>query len=217
MNRPSVLRLNPSDSLVVATRDIAAGEDIGYGVKASEAIPRGHKVAIKGTAAGQPVRKLGQIIGVAISDIKPGQRIHVHNLEFRASAADHSIGTHRSNHPVLPEDKAATFMGIRREDGTVATRNYIGVLTTVNCSATVARLISDHFRLSGEMKDYPNVDGVVALTHKDGCSAGDQNATMLSIVSSAAGISTSITDPLCHGALGSTHTPGRRSYQAPSS
>ena len=174
INRPAVLRLNPSDPLVVATRDIPAGEDIGFGkVVAAEAIPRGHKVAIQAIAAGQPVRKLGQIIGVATADIKPGQRIHVHNLEFRPSSADHSIGTHRSNTPVLPEDKAATFQGIRREDGTVATRNYIGVLTTVNCSATVARLISDHFRLSGELKDYPNVDGVVALTHKDGCSAGD--------------------------------------------
>src|SRR5579871_3831243 len=173
-NRPPVLRLNPSDPLVVATRDILAGEDIGFGrVVTAEPIGRGHKVAIQPIAAGSPVRKLGQIIGAATADIKPGQRIHVHNLEFQPSAADHSIGTHRSNHPVLPEDKAATFMGIRRADGTVATRNYIGVLTTVNCSATVARLISDHFRLSGELKDYPNVDGVVALTHKDGCSAGD--------------------------------------------
>src|ERR1043165_6009087 len=131
INRPSVLRLNPSDPLVVATRDIAAGADIGNGVKAAEAIPRGHKAAIQAVAAGTPVRKLGQIIGVATSDIKPGQRVHVHNLEFRPSAADHSIGTHRTKNRVLPKERAATFRGIRREDGTVATRNYIGVLTTV--------------------------------------------------------------------------------------
>jgi altronate hydrolase len=176
INRPSVLHLNPSDPLVVATRDIPAGEDLGFNrVAAREPIPRGHKVAIQPIAAGEPVRKLGQIIGVATADIQSGQRIHVHNLEFRPSSADHSIGTHRTNRPVLPEAQAATFQGIRRADGTVATRNYIGVLTTVNCSATVARLISDHFRLSGELKDYPNVDGVVALTHKDGCSAGDHS------------------------------------------
>ena len=74
----------------------------------------------------------------------------------------------------LPEAEAATFQGIQRADGSIATRNFIGVLTTVNCSAQVARLISDHFRLSGELKDYPNVDGVVALTHKSGCAGGDE-------------------------------------------
>ncbi len=97
----------------------------------------------------------------------------MHNVEFRPSAADHGIGTHRSNLPVLPEPEAATFQGILRADGSVATRNYIGVLTTVNCSAQVARLISDHFRMSGDLKPYPNVDGVVALTHKSGCAGGD--------------------------------------------
>ncbi len=94
--------------------------------------------------------------------------------QFRASAADHAIGLHRSNLPVLPAAEAATFQGIRRADGGIATRNYIGVLTTVNCSAQVARLISDHFPMSGELKSYPNVDGVVALTHKSGCAGGDE-------------------------------------------
>ena len=175
-NRPAVLRLNPSDPLVIATRNLGPGEDVGFGgVVALEPIGRGHKLAIQPIRAGQPVRKLGQIIGAATSDIQPGQHIHVHNLEFRTSAADHSIGTNRSNRPVLPETQAATFQGIRRGDGSVATRNYIGVLTTVNCSATVARAISEHFRHSGELAAYPNVDGVVALTHKGGCAGGDRS------------------------------------------
>ncbi len=93
---------------------------------------------------------------------------------FGPAPADHSIGIRRSNSAVLPEAQAATFQGIRREDGAVATRNYIGVLTTVNCSATVARVISEHFRNSGELAAYPNIDGVVALTHKSGCAGGDR-------------------------------------------
>jgi altronate hydrolase len=138
-------------------------------------------MAVVPIAQGAPVRKLGQIIGNATRPIVPGQHIHVHNVEFRSSAAAHDIGAHRSNLPVLPETQAATFEGIVRADGSVATRNYIGVLTTVNCSAQVARMISDHFRLSGELKDYPNVDGVVALTHKSGCEGGEEtegNATL---------------------------------------
>ncbi|HWA46896.1 MAG TPA: altronate dehydratase family protein [Dongiaceae bacterium] len=173
-NQPPVLQLNPADPLVVATRDLRPGEEIGLaGVTPVEPIGRGHKLAVKPIASGTPVRKLGQIIGMATKEIAPGQHIHVHNVEFRPSAADHSIGAHRSNLPVLPESEAATFEGIVRTDGSVATRNYIGVLTTVNCSAQVARMISDHFRMSGELKDYPNVDGIVALTHKSGCAGGE--------------------------------------------
>ena len=173
-NQPPVLRLNPADPLVVATRDLKAGEEVGLGeVRPVEAIGRGHKLAVAPIAAGAPVRKLGQIIGNATKAIAPGQHIHVHNVEFRPSSADHGIGAHRSNLPVLPEKEAATFQGILRADGSVATRNYIGVLTTVNCSAQVARMISDHFRMSGELKGFPNVDGVVALTHKSGCAGGE--------------------------------------------
>jgi altronate hydrolase len=174
-NRPPVLHLNASDPLVVATRDLAIGEEIGFGeVKPVEPIARGHKLAISPIASGAPVRKFGQIIGNATRAIEPGQHIHVHNVEFRPSAVDHAIGVHRTNTQALPEAQAATFLGIQRADGSVATRNYIGVLTTVNCSAQVARLISDHFRLSDELKHFPNVDGIVALTHKSGCAGGDE-------------------------------------------
>src|SRR5262249_47925758 len=143
-------------------------------VKPMEPVGRGHKLAIQAIADGAPVRKFGQIIGRATRAIGPGEHIHVHNVEFRPSAADHGIGSRRNNLPVLPESEAATFQGILRADGSVATRNYIGVLTTVNCSAQVARLISDHFRLSDELKAYPNVDGIVALTHKSGCAGGEE-------------------------------------------
>jgi len=181
-NQPPVLQLNPADPLVVATRELKPGEEVGLGpVKPVEKIGRGHKMATRAIKGGEAVRKLGQIIGVATKPIAPGQHIHVHNVEFRPSAADHAIGAHRSNLPIFPEAEAATFQGIVRKDGTVATRNYIGVLTTVNCSATVARKISDWFRMHPEeLAPYPNVDGVVALTHRDGCAGGtDSEGAML--------------------------------------
>jgi altronate hydrolase len=180
-NRPPFLQLNPTDPLIVATRELKPGEDLGLDVKPAETIARGHKMATKPIGDGEPVRKLGQVIGVATKAIAPGQHIHTHNVEFRASTSDHAIGSGRTNMPIFPEDKAATFMGIVRPDGTIATRNYIGVLTTVNCSATVARQISDWFRMHPEeLAPYPNVDGVVALTHKDGCaSAPDSEGTKL--------------------------------------
>jgi altronate hydrolase len=174
-NQPPVLQLNPSDPLVVATRNLAAGEAIGLGaLTPAESIGRGHKLAIREIGHGEPVRKLGQVIGVATKDITPGKHVHVHNVEFRPSSSDHAIGAGRSNFPVLAEEQAATFQGILRADGSAATRNYIGVLTTVNCSATAARMISEHFRNSDDLSAYPNVDGVVALTHKSGCASGEE-------------------------------------------
>jgi altronate hydrolase len=171
LERPATLQLNPSDPVAVALRDIAAGEAVGQGVKAAEPITRGHKVAIRPIAAGEAVRKFGQIIGNATMAIAPGRRVHVHNLAFRPSAADHTIGSDRRNTMPLPEEQAATFQGILRADGSVATRNYIGVLTTVNCSATVARLIAEQFRGPHALADFPHVDGVFSLTHKYGCAA----------------------------------------------
>jgi altronate hydrolase len=187
-NQPRVLQLDPSDPLVVATHDLAVGEAIGFGdVTPVEPIARGHKMAVKPVASGMPVRKLGQIIGMSTQEIAPGQHIHVHNLAFRPSAADHGIGARRSNLPVLPENEAATFQGILRADGSAATRNFIGVLTTVNCSAQVARLIADRFRMSGELENYPNVDGVVALTHKSGCAGGEETEGNLTLRRTMAG------------------------------
>ena len=98
LDRPATLRLNPSDPVMIAMRDIAVGEPVGANVRASEPIVRGHKVAIQPIAAGEPVRKFGQIIGNATKAIQPGQHVHVHNLAFRPSAADHTIAL-----PVYPE------------------------------------------------------------------------------------------------------------------
>ena len=170
IDRPATLRLHAADPLIVAMRDIAAGEPLGErDLRAGEAITKGHKIATRAIAAGEAVRKFNQVIGYATQPIPAGRHIHTHNLAFHPTEADHSIGTDRRSVNILAESEAATFQGIVRPDGRVATRNYLGVLTTVNCSATVARHIAETFRHPGALDLYPNIDGVVALTHRTGC------------------------------------------------
>jgi len=166
-----VIRIHPADDVVIARRQLVSGTVLpGEGVTASGLIPPGHKVAVRAIAAGAPVRRYNQIIGIAKQSIAAGQHVHTHNLEFSDFVRDYAVG--QGAHPTDYIVPAATFDGIVRADGRVATRNYIGVLTSVNCSATVARAIADHFRrdLHPEaLAPYPNVDGVVALTHGGGC------------------------------------------------
>ena len=133
-------------------------------------VPAGHKIAVRDIAEGQPVLRYNQIIGFASRAIRVGEHIHTHNLnmgpEGGAFARDYAIG---ADCQAPAPRQEASFMGYRRADGRVATRNYIGILSSVNCSATVARAISDHFRHSGDLDAFKNVDGVIALTHGTGC------------------------------------------------
>jgi altronate hydrolase len=127
-------------------------------------------VAVRPIRAGEPVRRYDQIIGFAKQDIAPGQHVHTHNLAYAQFARDYAAG--QDAKPTEYVAEPATFMGLVRPDGRVATRNYIGILSSVNCSATVARAIADHFRRDihpEALAPYPNVDGVVALTHGAGC------------------------------------------------
>ena len=116
--------------------------------------------------AGQPVRKFNQIIGFATQPIAVGELVHTHNLVTGDFERDYAIGTESRPTELCPS--AATFQGIVRPNGRVATRNYVGILTTVNCSATVARRIAAHFTPE-VLSAYPNVDGVVTITHGTGC------------------------------------------------
>ena len=167
--QPTTIRLNPADNVVVARTDILPGAAVaGEGVSTAGHVPAGHKIATRAIAKGEPVRKYNQIIGFASADIAPGSHVHTHNVEVHAFERDHAIGTEAKPTAMIPEAERATFQGYRRADGRAATRNYIAILTSVNCSATVARYIADHFR-GDALADYPNVDGVVALTHDYGC------------------------------------------------
>ena len=142
------------------------------GVGVAGLVPPGHKLAVRELTPGQPVRRYGQIIGFASQAIRAGQHVHVHNLAMGSFDRDAAAVAGIDARATEPAAEPATFLGIVRPDGRVATRNYIGVLTSVNCSATAARAIADHFRRDirpEALADFPNVDGVVALTHGAGC------------------------------------------------
>ena len=166
------VRLDPSDNVVTVTRATEAGTDI-EGVATTGLVPSGHKVATRTISKGEAVIKYAQLIGYAEVNIAPGDHVHTHNVEFRNTDTDYEFST--DLRPVEPVEEAArdTFMGYRRENGKVGTRNYIAVVTSVNCSATAARRIADAFGPE-ELAHYPNVDGVVAFVHGTGCGmAGD--------------------------------------------
>jgi len=164
---PLFLRLNPADDIVIACRELETGTNLlKEGVVVKERIPAGHKVATRAIRQGEPVRRYSQIIGFATQPIAPGFHVHVHNLEVRDFARDYAFC--EAYKPTEFVDKPATFQGIVRADGRVATRNYIGILSTVNCSATVSKHVADAFK-GDALEAFPNVDGVVALTHTSGC------------------------------------------------
>ena len=158
------LRLSDADNVVTAVTALAVGEE-----GATQIIPRGHKIATQPIAKGEAVLKYAQVIGYAASDIAAGEHVHTHNLEFRNVEAEYEFSTNLR--PVAPVETPDSFMGYRRATGRVGTRNYIAVLTSVNCSATAARMIAQHFTPE-VLADYPNIDGVVAFVHGTGCAMG---------------------------------------------
>lgn len=171
-----VIRIHPNDDVVIARQQLLGGTRIeSESISVSGLIPPGHKIAVRAIAAGEPVRRYNQIIGTATQAIAPGQHVHTHNLAFSRFDRGHDVGG--DVRPVAYVDTPAMFDGIVRSDGRLATRNYIGVLTSVNCSATVARAIADHFRRDihpEALAAFPNVDGVVALTHGAGCATDSE-------------------------------------------
>jgi altronate hydrolase len=165
-----MVRLNFADNVVVASSRVPAGALVAVeGVRALEAIPSGHKMATAAIAAGRPVLKYGQVIGQATKDIAAGAHVHLHNLAVsdERAAAQASPPTPRTEAP-------RRFMGFHRSGGKVGVRNYVGVLTSVNCSATVARMIASEAERRSLLDAWPNVDGVVPIVHTSGCGmAGD--------------------------------------------
>ena len=158
-----IMMLHEEDPLGVALEELVPGPVPECTVV--ETIPKGHKVAVREIAEGELVRKFGQVIGEATAPISPGEWVHTHNLAAIPRPGETEIGTEVIDAPSAPE---RTFDGFLRSDGRVGTRNYVGILTSVNCSATVARMLAQ--RAERELlPSYPGVDGVVALTHNSGC------------------------------------------------
>src|SRR5262245_25900363 len=172
----SLILLHGDDDVAVATSTIAAGslERLpGTVIVVRQDVQAGHKVAVRDLSLDSVVRKYGHIIGVMTEPAAIGSHVHTHNL---AMSHDPSISDPAGSQPTPPatdpessSDLRRTFLGIRRPNGSVATRNYIGVLTTVNCSASVARQVVRRV----EDRLPAGVDGVVALTHGTGCGMAD--------------------------------------------
>lgn len=164
------IRLSAEDNVVVARRNIAEDSLVAAeGVTALQAVPQGHKLATREIAQGAAIRKYDQIIGFATRPIAPGEHVHEQNCAVQEFARDYDFCADVKPVPFVPETARRTFQGYRRANGRIGTRNYIGVLTSVNCSATVARFIADAFNRSGMLDDYPNIDGVVSFVHGTGC------------------------------------------------
>ncbi|MGD9039452.1 MAG: altronate dehydratase family protein [Desulfobacteraceae bacterium] len=168
--QPAIVRLNDEDNVAIVLRGLAPKAVISEeGVLCREEIPAGHKVALGQIKAKEPIRKYGQVIGFATKTIGPGEWVHDHNMAMGDFVRDYAIGKEARPLEVVSKKDRPTFQGIIREDGRIATRNYIGVLSTVNCSASVSRFIADAVS-SDFLAKFPNVDGIVSLGHGSGCS-----------------------------------------------
>src|SRR6187399_2995517 len=165
MPAPIAIRLHPNDNVVVARMDILSGTKVEGEVAAETRVPPGHKILTRAVRKGEPLRKYNQIIGFATDDLPPGTHIHTHNCVMGDFERDYAFCA--DAHPTPYITPPTTFMGYRRADGRSATRNYIGIVTTVNCSAATSRMIAS--RLEPLLAEFPNIDGVVPLTHGGGC------------------------------------------------
>ena len=162
------MRLNDADNILVAVDGLMPDAQ-AHGVTAAARIPKGHKMAAAKIAKGEPIRKFGQIIGFAGEDIAPGAHVHTHNCLYAEFDRDYAFARDARNEEVLPVEQRATFEGYKRASGKVGTRNYLAILTSVNCSASVARFMAEDVTRSGVLDQYPNVDGVVSFVHGTGC------------------------------------------------
>jgi altronate hydrolase/galactarate dehydratase len=173
------LLLHPSDSVVIAAQSITAGTllddvaDLDAALTISEDIPTAHKIARVPLEKGEAVLRYGQIIGYARQAIRPGDHIHTHNMEM----GDHFYGAKGAVGKVSKAERPAaverSFDGFHRSDGKVGTRNYLGILTSVNCSGSVARFIAEAAIRDGLLKDFPNIDGIAPIVHGTGCGMAD--------------------------------------------
>ncbi len=166
------LRLHPVDDVAIVKKTLMPGLTLDTGdkgkVKARQLVQPGHKVALNDIEEGSPIRRYGQIIGFATQPIKAGDHVHSHNLAVANFTRDYAFASEARPVDILPPEERRTFQGYLRPDGRVGTRNYIAILGSVNCSASTIRAVANSFT-EEDLKDYPNVDGVIGLTHKNGC------------------------------------------------
>jgi altronate hydrolase len=173
MSAKTAIQLSEGDNVAVVLTDVDKGDMVApVSITAREPIPRGHKIATAPIREGDAVLKYGQIIGFASAHIAPGEHVHVHNVSMGEFERDYAYGEGANETVMVPEADRATFQGFRREDGRVGTRNYVGIVSSVNCSATASRMIAREIEKRGILDDYPNIDGIVPIVHGAGCCIG---------------------------------------------
>lgn len=163
--------LREGDDVAVARIPLESGTELvldNGGVRLRADVPAGHKIALREIGVGRPIHKYGQVIGYATAAIGPGDWVHSHNLHVGEISLDYEFGTDLRPPRPLSADEKRTFEGFARADGRAGTRNFISLVSTVNCSADTVHMVADRLKREA-LPDFPNVDGVVAATHKTGC------------------------------------------------
>lgn len=166
------IRLDRSDNVAVLKRTLKAGTELQDGsatVRLNKTVPAGHKIAIAAIPDGSAVMKYGQTIGFAKGDIAPGDHVHTHNVVMKDFGRDYQFCADAKPVEYFRESEMRHFQAYMRPNGRVGTRNYIAVISSVNCSASVSNYVAERFRGPDFQRAYPNVDGVIAFTHKSGC------------------------------------------------
>jgi len=170
------VHLRPIDNIAVARRLVVAGTEVefdGGTVAIATNVKLGHKFAVRPILAGEPIHKYGQVIGFAGKDIAPGEHVHTHNVVLGQFERDYAYAT-ETPPPPAPPAEYRTFEGYDRGSHKAdhlryGTRNYIAIISTVNCSAATSKYVAEKLRASGILDQYPNVHGVVPIVHKHGC------------------------------------------------
>jgi altronate hydrolase len=169
MNASPLIRLHPNDNVLLAKSPLSLGQELPeLGVRVRAQVPAGHKIAARHIDKGEQIKKCNIVIGIAMRHIEPGDYMHSHNIELADYYRDPEFCRDVQAVDYVPEAARATFMGFMRPNGRVGTRNYIGILSSVNCSATVIKNIAAHFTPE-RLAPYPNVDGVAAFAQTSGC------------------------------------------------
>ena len=163
----NLITLHKNDNVAVAPMSIPANKEIFTNLTSKNSIPFGHKIALSNIKKNEFIYKYGQIIGAASKDIFIGEHVHSHNLEFTEFERKFQINNRADDK--LKIENNFFFDGFKRKNGKSGTRNYIGLLSTVNCSATVVKKIAELINNNPELKKYQNIDGVVCLKHSSGC------------------------------------------------
>ena len=172
----SAIRLSEHDNVAIVkiARKVNDVVDSAFPIIVRTQIPAMHKVALIDIAKGEPIKRYNQTIGFAIKTILAGDHVHSHNCSSGVQDEDYAFCSEKIEQLYVPVGARRTFKGYKRANGKVGTRNYIGIITSVNCSATVARYIADAFNRSDLLKGFPNIDGVVPLVHNTGCGMSNQ-------------------------------------------